>query len=120
MDLQIFSHMAWELETKRLTVVLTPAAEQRHVGHMVRTVQASNPEWYKRLCSQYQSNRKARKGRFNKHGDTKVKRRHILYLLKRLAAGKVVDSKYKEFIVAVASNMHEKFETEYARLEVPF
>ena len=107
-----FRHMIYELEYNRLEVFLVPAPEPAHVGHMVRAVENRNPDWYRDLCERYQSNRNSRKGRYKKHGDTKIKRQHILSVLRRMANGEVFDCKYKEFLVDVAINMKEQFKFE--------
>ena len=41
--------LQWELDHERLQVELTPAPEPMHSGHRVRTVTASNPDWYRDL-----------------------------------------------------------------------
>lgn len=38
-----------ELYSRKLTVVLAPAPEPRHAGHMVRVVEETNPNWYSDL-----------------------------------------------------------------------
>ena len=107
-----FRHMLYELEYNRLEVLLVPAPDPAHVGHMVRMVEHCNVDWYRELCGMYKSNRNSRKGRFNKHGDTKIKRQHILSVLRRMANGEEFECKYKEFLVDVAKNMKERFEYE--------
>jgi hypothetical protein len=107
--------MIYELESNRLEVFLTPAPAPAFPGHQIRTVESRNPDWYRDLCDQYQSNRTGRKGRFKKHGDTKIRRQHILSVLRRLANGEDFDSKYKEFLVDVAKNLKEQFEMEAIR-----
>lgn len=103
--------MLWELETNRLEVFLTPAPDQAHVGHMVRTVETRNIEWYRELCSRFSANRNSLKGSGKKH-DTKVKRQRITELLRRLANGEKFDSKYKEFLIEKAKDMKAMFEYE--------
>jgi hypothetical protein len=111
----IYKHLLYELEQNSLDVVLAPSPEQRHAGHSIRAVQGRNPEWYRELCSRFQSSR----NRLKKHGDTKVKRRDIIRLLEQLAAGKDVASKYKEFLVSTAQNMQEEFKNEMEN-QIPF
>lgn len=36
----------YELRTNRLTVVLVPAPEPKHIGHCIRVAVSHNPEWY--------------------------------------------------------------------------
>lgn len=110
---EVFNHMIYELESNRLEVFLMPAPAPAFPGHQIRAVESQNPEWYRYLCRQYQSNRNSRKGKHKKHGDTKIKRRHILYILQHLADGKTVDSKYKKFLISIAKKMEEEFEEEF-------
>ena len=102
-----FQHMLYELETSSLEVVLVPAPAPSYPGHMIRTVQQSNPEWYKALCDKFQSNRNSRKGKYKKHGDTKIKRKHIIYLLKKLSQGIMIKSKYTDELCYIADEINQ-------------
>lgn len=55
-----------ELDYKRHEVVLIPAPEPRHSGHKIRVAQNSNPSWYSRLCSEYQSIRGRGRKRYDR------------------------------------------------------
>ena len=72
-----------ELESTRLDVVLVPAPDQRHSGHMIRVAQEGNCEWYRSLCDEYQSSRRRRSFK----SDTKIKRAHTVRALERIIAG---------------------------------
>lgn len=86
--------MLLDLKNSRLDVVLVPSKRKETFerGGMIRCVQCENPEWYKKLCSKYTSNRK--KARL-KH-DTKIKRREIERILFRLSKNLSTRSKYFE------------------------
>ena len=38
-----------ELGRRRLEVILIPAPEPRHIGHKIRSVENTNPPWYREL-----------------------------------------------------------------------
>ena len=38
-----------DLKHNRLTVILVPAPDPRHSGHMIRAVESENPSWYRDL-----------------------------------------------------------------------
>lgn len=42
-----------EITTNELKVVLTPAPQQKFVGHMIRSVESENPGWYKAIYSSH-------------------------------------------------------------------
>lgn len=66
------------LEGHRLTVVLVPADQPRHSGHMVRSVQEANTKWYRDFCGAYESCRKRKRRKF----ETKIKRSHTISALR--------------------------------------
>ena len=57
--------MAWELESNRLRVALVPCQRGRR-HNRIRVVDEQNPEWYRALCRQYQSERRGRDGERNR------------------------------------------------------
>lgn len=77
--------MLRELESSRLEVILTPAPEPKHSLHFVRTVQSSNPGWYREFCSLYHCRR--RKPRHRAKYDTLIRRRATLAALRRMLKG---------------------------------
>lgn len=88
-----------ELESQRLEVVLVPSpVEYWPTERQRRVVCERNPGWYRRLCARHQSGR--RKPRRKKHGDTLIKRKHVLRALQEIAEGQL--------------------ETEYSRRVYPF
>ena len=42
-----------QLDIRRLTVVLVPAPEPQHRGHMIRAVTEQNPIWYRQMWEEY-------------------------------------------------------------------
>lgn len=60
-----------ELEENRLTVVLIPAPEPKHISHMIRAVENNNPHWYRELY----------------HSHWNFRRDRSIKALKRLAEG---------------------------------
>ncbi len=42
-----------EITTNELKVILTPAPQQRFVGHMIRSVESENPKWYQAIYSSH-------------------------------------------------------------------
>lgn len=88
-------NMLWDLEANYLFVILTPAPEQRHANHCIRTVEAQNPKWYQDFCALYPSSRKGTKTR------TRINRRETIKWLKRIIEGEtegVYVEKLLEFI----------------------
>ncbi len=82
-----------ELEDHKLEVMLVPLnprGRNYNEGGMKRVVCNKPPCWYRDLCNRYPSSQGVRRGKF----DTKIKRRNILALLKRLSRGLTTTSKY--------------------------
>lgn len=90
----IFRKMYEELASNQLEVGLIPADDKKHYSHCVRAVFQQNPQWYQELCKRYEANRK--KPRRSWKHDTRIKRRHILNILQRLANGESGFSRYEE------------------------
>jgi hypothetical protein len=79
--------MREELETSRLMVVLVPSdLSHQPTRRKRRVAEERNPEWYRNLCALYQSDRAHRR----KHGDTIIRRAHVLRALNEIANGRVV------------------------------
>lgn len=95
----VFVEMLAELEAAPLLVILAPAPDPRHTGHMVRRPASVPPPWYRRLCAAYASSRGVRRGKF----DTRIKRRNILRALGRMAAGAPSASLYAGDLLRVAT-----------------
>lgn len=53
----IIKDMLNELVNNALVVVLLPAPEQRHTGHMVRAVEQQNANWYREFCADHEEYR---------------------------------------------------------------
>ncbi len=62
-----------ELKRNRLEVILVPAPDPKHTGHMIRAVDGQNPSWYQKIFGQ----------------DESIKRQHSLKALKRISSGDV-------------------------------
>lgn len=90
-----------ELESHQLQVILVPLnPRQRNYndGGMKRCVADKSPRWYALFCAQHPSSRGVRKGKF----DTRIKRKNVLRLLRRLSAGLPSCSKYADEIRGIA------------------
>lgn len=82
---ELAQEMHDELALFRLEVILTPAPEPRHRGHMVRTVAMTNPGWYRQFCADHPTQRtRPRRGH---KPDTAIKRAHTLRALQEIANG---------------------------------
>jgi hypothetical protein len=92
--LLIARHFLEELLANRLEVCLTRAEEERHTGHMVRTVCSQNPDWYRHFCKLYYSNRRDIT-RWSKH-KTSIKRRETVRALERILGGGASETLYTE------------------------
>lgn len=77
-----------ELDSHHLEVVLVPSRDHDCAlrGGMIRAVQEQNAEWYRKFCSEHESNRKDRL-RWSKF-KTKIKREQTRNALLELIAGK--------------------------------
>lgn len=87
---ETFAELLAELESNRLEVALIPARHPRHETHCVRVAIGQNPTWYRRLCAANPSSRR----RARALPDTRIRRRDVLAILGRLAAGKPTRSRY--------------------------
>ena len=87
---EAFLELLGELESNRLEVAIVPAREPRHETHCVRVAIGQNPAWYRRLCARHPSSRR----RAKTAPDTRIRRRDVLALLGRLAAGQSTRSRY--------------------------
>lgn len=92
--------MQYELQSSRLEVILIPQCDPVNVGACVRAAVSFNCEWYRKLCADFESNRRRKYRKFK----TKVKRKNIERILSRLIAGKESDSIYAEWIITYAQN----------------
>jgi hypothetical protein len=72
-----------ELNGSRLEVVLIPAPDPRHSGHMIRAAESVNPFWYRKFCQKFMSGRKWQ----NKKGRTRIKRRETIVALETIIRG---------------------------------
>lgn len=73
-----------ELDSSQLEVVLVPQRRFTNHGGMVRVAISKNAKWYRDFCGRFSSSRVRRNVAF----DTRIKRRHILRVLRALLAGK--------------------------------
>jgi len=79
-----------ELEGAHLEVVLAPARRESNLGAMIRVASSRNCAWYRCFCSRHPSSRV----RHNRCFDTRIRRRDIERLLRRLIAGQACESVY--------------------------
>jgi hypothetical protein len=87
-----------ELESSRLEVGLVPARRETNIGAMIRVAFSRNCTWYRQFCSRHLSSRFRR----NSCVDTKIKRRDVERLLRRLIAGCSSRSMYAAELLALA------------------
>jgi len=71
--------LLFDLRRHNLNVILVPAPEQRHSGHMVRVADGQNPPWYQDLFEKYS----VKKNRFRR--DTSIR------TLEKIADGRDID-----------------------------
>jgi hypothetical protein len=93
-----------DLQEYRLEVVLTPAPDPRHHGHMVRAAVNQNPQWYSDL--------------FDREGY--VRRKTVEMVLERLGRTGVFTGKgrYEELLRPLIEEYAEQMEEDC--MEVPF
>lgn len=96
--------MISELESHRLVVMLVPLNPRLRnysPGGCKRVCLDKNPKWYSEFCKAHPSSRKRNKRKY----DTRIKRRNVLDLLKRLCSGKSSVSKYAAELMQIAQKM---------------
>ena len=79
-----------EIESTCLEVILVPLSRPANSGGMKRVAISKNAKVYRDFCARHESSR----GRRRRKPDTKIKRRNVIRLLMRLAAGFPVRSQY--------------------------
>jgi hypothetical protein len=90
--------MLAELESNRLEVVLAPCKRPSNVCGYIRVVASRNADWYRKFCAAHPSGRNRR----NALPDTRIRRRDIGRLLRRLSAGQPSSSKYADELIRIA------------------
>lgn len=90
--------MQAEFESHQLEIALVPCRHTVNVGGMVRVAIGKNAAWYRAFCSRHSSDRIRR----NAASDTRIKRRNVERLLKRLVDGLGSKSKYAPELVRLA------------------
>ncbi|MFN3925671.1 MAG: hypothetical protein ACK4K6_18870 [Pseudarthrobacter sp.] len=70
-----------DLDSNRLDVILLPSRRYEVAirGGMIRVVQATNPEWYRRLCADYPKRRS--RPRNKRKPDTRIVRKTVRSIL---------------------------------------
>lgn len=94
----VLREMLNEFEDNHLEVILVPQSDPPNVGACLRAAAAHNCEWYRSLCSEFESRRK----RQYKNYKTKIKRAAISRILKRLIDGRDCNSVYADWILEYA------------------
>jgi hypothetical protein len=107
---EILSEMLCELESNYLEVILIPQKDPPNIGACNRAAVCINCEWYRQLCSEFESRRKRQYRKFK----TKIRRQSIIRILNRLIDGKCCHSKYVEWLINEAEKRKRELE------EVPF
>lgn len=101
----VLCEMLYELQTNHLEVILVPQDDPANVGACNRLAVGFNCEWYRQLCDDYESHRRRKYKKFK----TRIKRKHIEFVLQKMIAGVPVQSKYCKWITDYA----DKLENEY-------
>ena len=96
---RILQEMYWDFCEGRLEVILVPQRDPPNPGACLRMATSANCDWYRELCGDFESARK----RHYRHFKTRVKRREIDRVLRRLLAGKPTTGKYADWIIAYAA-----------------
>lgn len=84
------------LESFRLEVALAPCKRRVNEGGCIRVVISKNPFWYRRFCAMFPSSRVRRKF------DTKIRRKHIANVIRRLLDSGVSRSQYAKVLKEMA------------------
>ena len=102
----VLSSMLHELQDNRLEVVLLPQYHPTNPGACVRVAVGHNCEWYRKLCSEFESNTKRKYKKFQ----TKVKRQHIETILMRMLSGEEVTGVYADWIRKYAEALDKELD----------
>jgi hypothetical protein len=97
-----YEQMLNELEAHMLVTVLVPSKRSdRRESDMIRCNISVPPTWFRRMCARYPSSRGIRRGKF----DSKLRRANVLSLLRGLATGRPVRSKYLADLAGIAEGV---------------
>lgn len=99
--------MLRQLQREGLGVVLLPAPDKRHSGHMIRVVETQNPDWYRELCAAYPKNRARPRQRKDKYMDSLINRESVILALKKIRMG-VDDSTYTRRLMPYVKKQSKK------------
>ena len=111
--IRVLQDMRYELQSSRLEVILIPRHFNDHGGCKLRAAQSSNCDWYRQLCSEFESNRSKKYKKFK----TKIKRRNIESALDRLCSGEQSKSDYADWLIAYTENQAETYASNH---DIPF
>jgi len=111
-----FQMMLGELQGQRLEVIKAPNLpefeDREQSGCQIKVKVSENPEWYKKLCAKYPSNRTKPRKRKEGYVDTRIKRAWVLTLLTVLAEGKSSKSQLAHELVAIAEDLYTRYPAE--------
>lgn len=111
--LRVLQDMRYELQSSRLEVILVPRQFNNHGGCKLRAAQGTNCDWYRQLCSEFESSRRQKYKKFK----TKIRRKNIESALDRLCSGKQSKSDYADWLIAYAVNQENRYK---AHENIPF
>lgn len=97
--------MYYDFVERRLEVILVPQSDPPNVGACIRAASSSNCDWYRALCADFESKTSKKFRKFK----TKVKRKEIERILKRLIDGKECNSMYADWILKYAESLSEEY-----------
>jgi len=104
-----------DLKSNKLTVVLAPAPEPKHCGHMIRVAESQNPRWYSDLYHSYEHFRRDRSlralDRIRKSEDRIFRVSPYKYdsIYRQLIFGRLVDGYYADGFKIPPDNEVRKF-----------
>lgn len=110
--------MIQDMEENRLEVCLVPSRDDSCAqdGGMIRAACGVNPKWYSDLCRMY-----PRAGtEHRKHPRTIIKRRNVLCTLRTMRDKGRTCSKYAEYLIKVAEEYRDLFDTPLKPFEDQF
>ena len=94
----ILREMYWEFLEGKLETILIPQRDPPNPGACLRISVSGNAPWYRDMCGDFESRRKRQYRKFK----TRVKRRDIDRILRRLINGKPCAGMYADWITEYA------------------
>ena len=103
---QFIREMYWDFCEQRLQTLLVPQRDPPNPGACLRISVSCNAPWYQDMWGDFESRRKRQYRKFK----TRVKRRDIERILRRLIDGKPCAGIYADWIKNYAQTQKERYE----------